>query len=100
MSGLRARLERLGPVRDAAPSRAFSSETKRIVLRRTGRFDLRVAVAARLRESGLSLAAAHRAITELADLDVATVDIPVDGGIKDLGRDLAAMDVAMRAARE
>ncbi len=94
-SDLRARLERLGPVRDAAPDRLLSGELVPILLRRTGAFRDRITVARRLRESGLSLRAAHAAVTRLARDDWTICDIPADGSIEELAHDLAPLDVAV-----
>lgn len=96
---LKARIERLGPVRDAAPVRLFSDDAEAIVLRRTGRFDQRITVAQRLRASGLSLKAAHTAISELAAQDWTLCQIPVDGGIDALAQDLLPLDVALSRRR-
>ncbi len=54
----------------------------------------------RLRASGLSLKAAHTAITELAAQDWTLCEIPVDGGIEELARDLPAMDVTLSRRRQ
>ena len=98
-SELKARFARLGPVRDAAPVRSFSDELVPVLLRRTGAFRDRIAVARRLRESGLSLRSAHAAITRLASDDWAICDIPADGGIDELARDLRPLDVQVRRLR-
>ncbi len=50
-------------------------------------------MAHRLRASGLSLRAAHVAITRLASDDWAICDVPVDGGVAELARDLKPLDV-------
>jgi DNA-binding transcriptional regulator YiaG len=94
-SELKARFERLGPVRDAVLDRLFSEQCEPVMLRRTGKFDRRIDVAKRLRASGLTLRAAHSAISELAERDFALCAIPVDGGIEELARDLQPMDVAL-----
>ena len=98
-SELKARLERLGPVRDAVPSRSFSDERSPVLLRRTGPFAQRITVAQRLREAGLSLRAAHAVITRLASHDSAICEIPVDVSLSDLARDLAPLDVELRRPR-
>jgi DNA-binding XRE family transcriptional regulator len=95
-SALRERFARLGPVRAASPERSFSEETVPVLLRRTGAFRERITVARRLRASGVSLRAAHAAITRLASDDWAVCEIPVDGGIDALARDLAPLDVEVR----
>lgn len=98
-SELKERFARLGPVRDAAPARSFSDEFVPILLRRTGAFRDRITVARRLRDSGLSLRAAHAAITRLASDDWTICDIPADGGIEELAQDLAPLDVALSRAQ-
>ena len=92
-SGLKARLERLAPVRDAAPPPSFSGAPVSLVLRRTGPFDRRLSVLARLRAAGLSLQAAHAAITRLAENASIVCTIAEGADILALARDLAALDV-------
>ncbi len=99
-SELRARLERLGPVRDASQDRLFSGEMEPVLLRRVGPYSNRIDVARRLRASGVGLKAAHAAITELASQDWTLCDIPVDGGIDELARDLAPLDVKLLRRRQ
>ncbi len=99
-SELRARLERLGPVRDAVHDRSFSDECHTVSLRRDpGPFTQPVSVARRLFASGLSLRAAHSAITALAAEGRTICEIPVDGGIEELARDLIAMNVHLQRRR-
>lgn len=98
-SELRARLERLGPVRDAVLDRSYSDELEPVMLRRTGDFAWRIDVLKRLRASGLGLKAAHTAITELADQDWTLCHIPIDGGIDELARDLLPLDVSLERRR-
>ncbi len=98
-SELKDLLGRLGPARDASHDRSFSSEVESVMLRRVGEFKRRIDVLRRLREAGLSLMAAHAAISELAEQDRALCDIPVDGGIDDLARDLPALGVHLHRPR-
>jgi DNA-binding transcriptional regulator YiaG len=98
-SELTARLERLGPIREAVPARSFSDELLPVLLRRTGAFHDRIAVARRLRDCGLSLRAAHAAITRLASDDWAVCEIPVDDGVDALAHDLAPLDVRVHRRR-
>ena len=99
-SELKAILERLGPIRDASQDHlSFSAETEPALLRRVGKFQWRIKVAHRLRASGLGLKAAHTAISELAEQDWTLCDIPVDGGIEDLARDLLLLDVKLLRRR-
>ncbi len=98
-SVLKARLEHLGPVRDAAPSPSFSGASVTVVLRRTDGFDRsRLSAVARLRAAGLSLRAAHAAITRLAEAGIAVVAIAAGADIAALARDLT--DLGVTAARE
>lgn len=99
-SELRARFERLGPVRAIVHDRLFSAETEAVVLERTGTFDRRLDVARRLFVSGMSMKAAHATITRLAAEDWAVVEIPVDGGIDELARDLRPLDVRLSRRRQ
>ena len=96
---LTERFARLGPVRAAVPPRSFSSDVAPVLLSRTGAFRERIAVVHRLRNAGVSLRAAHVAITRLADQGWAICDIPVDGGIEDLAHDLPRLDVTLRRQR-
>jgi len=92
-SASRERLVRLVPVRDADPPPSFSGELVTLVLRRVGRFDRRITVATRLRAAGLTLKAAHNAITRLAEADVAVCTIAEGADIPSLARDLLELDV-------
>ncbi len=92
-SALKARLGRLGPVRDAVPPPSFSGVPVALVLRRSGHFADRLSVVARLREAGLTLQAAHAAITRLADAGIAVCVVAEGAGIAALARDLAARGV-------
>lgn len=99
-SELKARLERLGPARAAVHDRLFSEETVVVALhRRPGPFTSAVTVARRLFASGLSLRAAHAAINELAADARTLCEIPIDGGIDDLMRDLATLGVDLHRRR-
>jgi DNA-binding XRE family transcriptional regulator len=98
-SELRARLERLGPIRVVSHDRAYSEELESIILRRTGKFGRRIDVAHRLFASGMSMKAALTAITELAEQDWTLCHIPIDGGIEELARDLLPLDTALSRQR-
>ena len=98
-SALKARLERLGPVRDAVPPRSFSGAPVSVMLRLTGSFDKRLSVVGRLRAAGLSLQAAHAAITRLAETGLAVCMIADGADITALARDLAALGVQAYRAR-
>ena len=99
-SELKARLARLGPTRDADPPPSFSGELVALILRRNGAFDKRISVAKRLRAAGLTLQAAHAAITRLAEADFAVCRIAVGADIPRLAHDLAPLDVRVYRRRE
>lgn len=99
-SELKAILERLGPLRDVSQDRSFSGEVESVMLRRTGKFQWRIKVAHRLRAAGLGLKAAHNAISELAEQDWSVCQVPIDGGIDDLARDLLPLDVTLLRQRQ
>src|SRR5665213_3353511 len=98
-SELRARLERLGPVRDADPPLSFSGEPVTLILRRDGKYEKRISVAKRLRAAGLTLQAAHAVITRLAEADMAVCRIADGADIPALARDLASLDVRVYRRR-
>ena len=98
-SGLRERLARLGPVRDADPPPSFSAELVTLVVRRVGRFDKRITVARRLRAAALTLKASHTVITRLAEADVAVCPIAEGADIPSLARDLLELDVRVYRER-
>jgi DNA-binding transcriptional regulator YiaG len=98
-SELKARLARLGPIRDADPPPSFSGELVTLMLRRDGTFDKRLSVARRLRAAGLTLQAAHAAITRLADTGLAVCRIAEGADIPALARDLAPDAIAEVRAR-
>ncbi|MDE2005679.1 MAG: helix-turn-helix domain-containing protein [Rhodospirillales bacterium] len=98
-SVLKARLARQAPVRDAASPSSFSGAPVSLVLRLTGAFGRRLSVLARLRAAGLSLQAAHAAITRLAEAGTTVCVIAEGADIPALARDLGPLDVAvLRAA--
>lgn len=90
---MRARLARLGPVRDADPPPSFSGELVPLVLRLVGPLDKPISVAKRLRASGLTLRAAHAVINRLAETRLAVCQIAEDANIPALANDLLAMNV-------
>ncbi len=99
-SELSALLERLGPVRVVSHGRSFSDECEAVSLRRDpGPFTQPVSVARRLFASGMSMRAAHAAINALAAEGRTICEIPVDGGIEELARDLPAMNVHLQRRR-
>ena len=96
---LRARLGSLGPIRDGGRDPSFSDKVEPVLLLRVGDFARRVDAGQRLRASGLGLKAAYVAITELADQDWSVCDVPIDGGIEALARDLLPLDVKLLRRR-
>ncbi len=91
--------EHLERLRAATRRRKFSNEWETVWLHRIGGFEWRIHVAHRLRCSGLGLKAAHTAISELAEKDWTLCEIPVDGGLEDLARDLKPLDVQLYRGR-
>jgi hypothetical protein len=99
-SELRARLERLGPVQVVTHDRSFSDECEAVLLRRDPvPFVTAITVARRLFAAGMQMRAAHSAINALAADNYAVVDIPVDGGIDELARDLPPLNVHLHRRR-
>ncbi len=99
-SELKAVLDRLGPIRVISHDRSFSDELAPVLLRRDpGPFITAVAVAKRLFAAGMSMRAAHAAINWLAAEGRAVCEIPVDGDIEGLSRDLPAMSVHLDRRR-
>jgi DNA-binding transcriptional regulator YiaG len=92
-SELKARLARLGPVRDADPPPSFSGELATLVLRLVGPLDKPISVAQRLRAAGLTLRAAHAVINRLAETRLAVCQIAEGANIPILAGDLAALNV-------
>jgi DNA-binding transcriptional regulator YiaG len=92
-SELKARLARLGPVRDADPPPLFSGELVPLVLRLEGPLDKPISVAKRLRAAGLTLRAAHAVINRLAETRLAICRIAEGANIAALAADLASMNV-------
>jgi len=99
-SELRALLERLGPTQAVTHDRSFSDEHESVLLRRApGPFVSAIAVAKRLFASGMQMRAAHAAINELAAVGWVVADVPIDGGIEVLARDLIPLDVQLLRRR-
>jgi DNA-binding transcriptional regulator YiaG len=90
---LRARLARLGPVRDADPPPSFSGEVVPLVLRLTGPLDKPITAMKRLYAAGLTLRAGHAVINRLAETRLAVCRIAEGANIPALAADLAAMNV-------
>src|SRR5579863_6276415 len=92
-SELKARLARLGPVRDADPPPSFSGDLVSLVLRLVGPLDKPISVAKRLRAAGLSLREAHMVINRLAETRFAICRIAEGANIPALAADLVTMNV-------
>jgi DNA-binding transcriptional regulator YiaG len=98
-SVLKARLARLGPVRDAAPPPSFSGAPVPLFLVRTAALDRPIDVVSRLREAGLTLRAAHAVLDRLVENGSAVCRVAEDAGIAELAADLAALNVEVRRKR-
>lgn len=95
-SGLRARLERLGPVRDVSRPPLSSDQSVVVVLRRIGALDQGISVARRLFAAGLTLKQSHDAINRLARLGWTTCAVAKAEDLRALAADLAGMNVELR----
>jgi putative transcriptional regulator len=98
-SELKARLARLGPIRDAAPPPSYSGALVPLVLRLDGPLSHPVSIAQRLRSAGLTLREAHAVINRLAERGLAVTAVPSDAGIPGLAADLTQMDVRVQTRR-
>ena len=92
-SELRARLARLGPVRDTDPPPSFSGELVTLILRLDGPLDKPISVAKRLYAAGLTLRASHAVINRLAEIRLAVCQIADGADIPVLAVELATMNV-------
>ena len=92
-SALKARLARLGPVRDADPPPSFSGTVVTLVLKRTGALDKPITVVKRLRAAGLTLRAGHFVINRLAECGIAVCSVAEGADIPALAADLATMNI-------
>jgi DNA-binding transcriptional regulator YiaG len=99
-SELKARLARLGPVRDADPPPLFSGEAVPLVLRLEGALDRPTHVVQRLRAAGLTLRAGHAVINRLAEKRIAVCEIAEGANIPALAADLAEMNVHVLRRRQ
>jgi DNA-binding transcriptional regulator YiaG len=95
-SELKARLERLGPVRDVSRPPLSSDASIVVVLRRVGALDKGISVARRLFASGLTLKQAHDAINRLAALGWAVCAVAKTEDLHMLANDLANLKVELR----
>jgi DNA-binding transcriptional regulator YiaG len=92
-SALKARLARLGPVRDAAPPPSFSGDLVTLVLRLVGPLDKPISAVKRLHAAGLTLRAGHAISNRLAETRLAVCQIAEGADIAALAADLLAMNV-------
>lgn len=95
-SELKARLERLGPVRVVTPPQLSSDEQLVLLMRRTGALDQPISAIQRLRSVKVGLRAAHLAINKLASDGWAVCTVSGHEDIVALARDLAAMNIQVR----
>ena len=95
-SELKARLERLGPLRDVTRPPLTPEESIVVVLRRTGTLDKPVTVAQKLFAAGLTLKQSHVAVNQLAAhcRTVCAVALTVD--LHTLAAELTEMNVELR----
>jgi len=98
-SELKARLERLGPVRDVSRPSLSSEQSVVVLLRRTGPLDKPISVARRLFAAGLTLKESHTAINQLAALGWTECAVAKTEDRPALGRELAKMNVQLRRRR-
>ena len=98
-SALRARLARLGPVRDVSRHPSSSAERLVLLLHRTGALDRPIDLARRLIASGLSLRAAQAVLNRLAETGWTVCAVDAGRDIVALARDLRRMNVEVRRRR-
>ena len=99
-SALKARLARLGPVRDAAPPPSFSGEFVTLVLRRVGPLDAPITIVRRLYDAGLTYRSAHAVLNRMAETGLAVCQIAEGANIPALAADLARMNVHTQRRRQ
>ena len=92
-SELKARLARLGPVRDVSPPPSFSGEPIALVLRLEGPLDKPISVVKRFYAAGLTLRAGHAIVNRLAETRLAVCRIAEGADIPALAADLATMNI-------
>jgi DNA-binding XRE family transcriptional regulator len=95
-SELKARLERLGPVRDVSRPPLSSDTSAVVVLHRVGALDKGILVARRLFAAGLTLKQAHDAINKLAALGWSVCGVAKTEDLQVLASDLAILNVELR----
>src|SRR5579871_1136706 len=97
---LKARLERLGPVRDVSRPSLSSDESVVVILRRTDKLDQLITVARRLFAAGLTLKEAHNAINRLAEFGWTVCAVALTEDLRSLARDLGKASVQLRRRRQ
>ena len=95
-SELKARLARLGQVRDVSRPPFSSDASIVVVLHRVGALDKGISVARRLLASGLTLKQAHDAINRLAALGWSVCAVAKTENLPLLASDLAILNVEVR----
>ena len=98
-SELKARLERLGPVRVVNRPRLSSEDAETVLLIRHGPLDKGVSVAVRLADAGAGLKGGHDAINALASTGQATCVLSRHTDFTALARELSAMNVSLHRRR-
>lgn len=98
-SELKARFGPRAPVRDADPPPSFSGDLIPLVLRNEGSLPEPITLVHRLRMAGLSLRAAHAAVTRLAEAGLAVCRVAEGANIPRLARDLLALGVRVYRRR-
>lgn len=99
-SGLKARLERLGPVQDVSRVPLTPDQAIQVTLHRTGALDRGVTVARQLCAAGLTLKQAHDAINQLAALGWTVCGVARTQDLATLAADLAGLNVELRRRRD
>ncbi len=95
-SELKARLARLGRVRDVSRPLLSADESVVVVLHRNGRLDNGVSVARRLYAAGLTLKQAHDAINRLVDMSWSICAVAKTEDLSLLASELATLNVELR----
>ena len=98
-SALKARLARLGPVRDMIPARSSSAAPEPVFLKRIGPYKDRIGVFRRLLDEGVPARAAKDVIDSLAKVGSVVCPVPSDTDFVTLARNLHALDVELSRRR-
>ena len=95
-SELKARLARLGPVRDVSRAPLSSEESVTILLRRTGKIAEPITLTRRLFAAGMTLKGAHMVVNRLAEHSWASCAVARTENLSALTTDLAGMNIELR----